>query len=59
MPYKIGKVAVCPWRERCRLTVLSVGFVTDGSKVLIEGFQWDTHSIMPALPGKQQLGIAS
>ena len=59
MPGEIGKGAVCPPGERRRLTVLSGGFVTQGSKVLIEGFQWDAHSIMPALPGKQQLGIAS
>lgn len=49
----------CPWRGRCKLTILFVGFVAEVSKVLVEGFQWDTHSIMPALPGEQQLGIAS
>lgn len=59
MPFKLGKVSGCRWRERCRLTILSVGFITEGSKVLIEGLQGDTHSIMPAFPGKQQLGIVS
>lgn len=49
----------CPWRGRCKLTILFVGFVAEVSKVLIERFQWDAHHIMPALPGEQQLGIAS
>lgn len=33
------------------LTILLVGLIAEGSEVLVQGFQWDARSVVPALPG--------
>lgn len=41
------------------LTILLVGLIAEGSELLIQGFQWDAHGIVPALPGIEQQAIVS
>lgn len=41
------------------LTIQLVGLIAEGSEVLVQGFQRDAHSVVPAFPGIEQQGIAS
>lgn len=41
------------------LTILLMSLIAEGSELLIQGFQRDAHSIVPALPGIEQQAVVS
>lgn len=41
------------------LTILLEGLIAESSEFLEQGFQWDAHGIVPALPDVQQQPVVS
>lgn len=58
-PRKLGRVTPTQGVGWGMLTILLVGLVAEGSELLIQGFQWDAHGIVPALPGIEQQAVVS
>ena len=45
------------WGWGGMLTILLVGLIAEGSEFLKQGFQWDAHGIVPALPDVEQQAV--
>lgn len=59
-PCKLGTVAPTQRQGGVgwgMLTILLVGLIAEGSEVLKQGFQWDAHGIVPALPDVEQQAV--